>query len=208
MEKISTLFGLKTTKNIIIIEGPDHTGKSWLSQYLHDYVNGKCHTLHSNYNPKYSAKSHYNQHKLISKYVNKQFNKKYYTGNNLVILDRNYISDIVYGNAVGYGSKGSLNNKLNKLDKIFKLLSKNKDVKITVIYCCLDISEFNPDSKEELLNTTQNELVTEQYDEFFTSEKVNNIFNKYNIKFLNYSYKIDPSYSKLLEKLEGDVKIQ
>lgn len=197
-------FSLKNTKNIIIIEGPDHTGKSCLSQFLHDYVNGKCHTLHSNYNPKYSAKSHYNQHKLISKYVSDQFNKKYYTGNSLVILDRNYISDIVYGNAVGYGSKGSLKSKLKNLDKIFKLLSKNKDVNIIVIYCCLNVSEFNPDSKEELLNITQNELVTEQYDEFFISEKVNNIFDKYKIRFLTYNYKIDPSYLKLLKQIEGE----
>lgn len=192
----------KTDKYIIIVEGADACGKSQLCEYLRNYVEGKCHSLHSNYNPKFDKKNHYRQHILMSKFVVKQFDKKHYTGNNLVILDRNYISDICYGQ-IGYGSKGSLDSKFKKLDKIFDILTKNKDVKVRVVYCKPSVSKFEEISqqRDELLTSTQSKSIQYIYDEFFTDIRFFDTAYRHGIKMTNYDFTIDSDYSKLIERL-------
>ena len=119
---------------IIIIEGPDASGKSSLSKHIQYMSNGKCHVIHSNFSKYLPKANHFRQHKLITDFVVKQFSNFYYTGNNIVIIDRNYVSDIVYG-TIGYGSQGSIKKKFNRLDKIFKKLSSNTRTDVTFIYC-------------------------------------------------------------------------
>lgn len=119
-------------KNVIIVEGADACGKSQLCEHLKNKVNGKCHIIHSNYDKIQPKSNHLRQHFLIAKFVAKQFSRRYYTGNNLVVLDRNYISDIVYGQ-IGYGSFGSLSFKCAVLTHLLKML--NKHANVIIIYC-------------------------------------------------------------------------
>lgn len=65
------------TKNIIIVEGSDASGKSSLCKFLQDKVEGKCHTIHSNYSKLLPKENHRKQHFLISKFVSRQFDKKH-----------------------------------------------------------------------------------------------------------------------------------
>lgn len=199
-------------KHIIILESSDQGGKSSLSKYLQDNVEGKCHVLHSNYNPDCSRSAHRHQHFLLNKFASKQFKPAYYTKNNVVIMDRNYISDIIYGQ-IGYGSKGSYKQKLNTLDKLFKILRKgNNDVKISLVYCrpknfCHFNSEkdflFDRDKKEELLNDNQNNIVRELYDKFFESLELHEMLVKYNIHCYTYNYITDPDYVNILKLLNN-----
>lgn len=199
-------------KHIIILESSDQGGKSSLSKYLQDNVEGKCHVLHSNYNPDCSRTAHRHQHFLLNKFASKQFKPAYYTKNNVVIMDRNYISDIIYGQ-IGYGSKGSYKQKLKILEKLFRILRKgNNDVKISLIYCrpkkisdikCEEEFIFDKDKKEELLNDNQNNQVRELYDRFFESMELHNLLVKYSIHCYNYNYIIDPNYIDIIGKLNN-----
>lgn len=194
---------IKNGKNIIIIEGADACGKSQLARYLQDFVDGKCHTIHSNFNPNLPKENHYRQHFLISKFVTKQFDAKHYTGNKLVILDRNYISDIVYGQ-IGYGSKGNFDTKLKNFGRMLKILSRNKDVNISIIYCRPEKSKFKESSeqREELLNIEQNTVIQNRYDLLFEDPKFFNLLNKYSVNLYRYDYTKDPNYSILMGKKE------
>lgn len=178
-------------KTIFILEGPDASGKSDLSKHIQTILNGKCHIIHSNYSKYVDKNNHRRQHKLISKFVAKQFKTKNYTGNS-VILDRCYISDITYG-CIGYGSKGSLKSKLRFLDKYFKILTKNKNIKIFLIYC--NHSNFNPENKDELINHNENTEIKSIYDNLFNHNFIfQEILNKYSIILYKFDYTVDSNY--------------
>ena len=186
-------------KNVIILEGADACGKSQLSKHIQDLANGKCHIIHSNYNKNISAENHRRQHKLIMKFVNKQFNsKKYYTGNNVVILDRCYISDITYGQ-IGYGSKGDIMSKLRYFNKLLGMLSPN--IKITLVYCKPKKSAFNNDAKDELLNNTENNKMQDIYDNTLYRADMLRILRDHNVDFVLYDFIEDPEYKLLDAKL-------
>lgn len=197
-------------KHIIILESSDQGGKSSLSKYLQDNVEGKCHVLHSNYNPDCSKVAHRHQHFLLNRFASKQFKSAYYTKNNVVIMDRNYISDIIYGQ-IGYGSKGSYEQKLKTLEKLFKILRKgNSDVKISLVYCRPKNSDFADDEKgftfdkskkEELLTENQNEYIRRLYDNFFSSTELHEILVKFDIHYYIYNYFTDPDYKYITEEL-------
>lgn len=196
---------LTKSKNIIIIEGGDSAGKTQLTKYLQEYVNGKCHILHSNFNPGLPKENHFRQHKLMTKFVCKQFDSRYYTGNCLVILDRNYISDIVYG-MIGYGSKGDQKYKIRRLNRLFRYFSKLSDVTVSVIYCNPSKSTFNPEAKEELVDSAEDSIIKNLYKNFFDSLDVYDAFVRNNIKFYEYDFITDPYYENLMAELEDDVK--
>lgn len=195
-------------KHIIILESSDQGGKSSLSKYLQDNVEGKCHVLHSNYNPDCSRSAHRHQHFLLNKFASKQFKKSYYTKNNVVIMDRNYISDIMYG-YIGYGSKGSYKQKLKTLRKFFKILRKgNSDVKISLVYCRPKSSDaekeefsFDRSKKEELLDDNQNEYIRSLYDKFFKSDDLISILSEFGVHLYKYNYYTDPNYEYITQCL-------
>lgn len=203
-------------KKIIIIEGADGTGKSSLSRYLQTMANGKCHVLHSNYNKDLPGENNYRQHLLMTKFVCKQFSPKYYTGNNLVILDRNYISDMTYG-TIGYGSSGDIHKKFNRLQRIFSIfhnaMLKDEDLQVYLIHCRLDTKKYfgvgSDGSKEELLNSSENDVIHRIYDELFypllykndNTENIQNLCVKSGIKFISFNFEEDKQYDKLTEAL-------
>lgn len=198
-------------KHIIILESSDQGGKSSLSRYLQNNVEGKCHVLHSNYNPDCSKQAHRNQHFLLNRFASKQFKESHYTKNNVVIMDRNYISDIIYGQ-IGYGSKGSYEQKLDTLKRLFKILRKgNNDVKISLVYCrpkkpedLYSVEEefpFNTEKKDELPTEEENKVLRKLYDNFFSSDELKDICKKYNIKIYYYNYFTDSDYSDITIKL-------
>lgn len=181
------------TKRIIIIDGVDSSGKSSLSNHIQQMANGKCHILHSNYNKELPSENHRRQHKIIAEFVAKQFDKKHYTGNNIVILDRNYISDMTYG-TIGYGSRGTIEEKFEFLDYLFGILCKNPDVKVSFIYCRPLKSAFDRDAKDELLTDDENDKMQKIYDEICLSFNMFDIFAKHNIQFIEYDFREDPQY--------------
>lgn len=194
-------------ENVVIIEGNDQSGKSTLCKHLQDLSNGKCHVLHSNYSKILPKNNHRRQHKLIAKFVRKQFDRRHYTGNNLVILDRNYISDIVYGN-IGYGSKGSVKSKINYLIKLLKIIKKNPTVNVVLIYCDPDKHELDKTMKDELLSTKQYHAVQKEYDRFFKIENIKNIVTTTGIKYYLYDYMIDSDFKHIDTYLENIRKEQ
>lgn len=199
MKNINKLQG----KHIIILESSDQGGKSSFSKYLQSNVEGKCHVLHSNYNPNCTKSAHKHQHFLISKFIGKQFNSNYYTNNNVVILDRCYISDIIYSK-IGYGSKGTYKQKLKILEKLLKIIRKhNQDVKISLVYCRPENlgSVFDVSKKDELLNKKQNKYICKLYDDFFNSADLHKILIKFNIYLYTYNYVVDPNYERITKKL-------
>lgn len=199
-------------KHIIILESSDQGGKSSLSKYLQDNVEGKCHVLHSNYNKSVSKQAHRHQHFLLNKFASKQFHDCYYTHNNVVIMDRNYVSDIIYGQ-IGYGSRGTLKSKFRTLDKLFKILRRgNEDVCISFIYCrpkkikkfFEEKEEFSFDTskKEELLNSDENDKVRQLYDTFINSNAFAKLLDKHGIHLYVYNYHADPDYYGITKHLK------
>lgn len=188
-------------KTVIIIEGADSTGKTQLCKYLQDLVEGKCHIIHSNYSKQLPENNHRRQHFLIAKFVSKQFDCRHYTGNRLVILDRNYISDIIYGQ-IGYGSKGTLKQKIKTLSKLFKILSKNANV--IVIHCNPVESKFDTcfEKRQELLSKKENETIRKLYSKFFLSREFLYTLRKNKISYYEYSFLEDLKYKQLHEFLE------
>lgn len=186
------------TKRIIILEGADSCGKSSLSTHIQQMANGKCHTLHSNFNKELPAENHRRQHNLISRFAVRQFSKHNYTGNHIVILDRNYISDMTYGQ-IGYGSRGTLEQKFAHLDKLFRILSSNPEVVVTLIYCRPEHSAFDKDAKDELLTNNENNKMQTIYDNVCLSLNMFDILAKNNIGFYQYNFNEDPQYV-LLDK--------
>lgn len=190
------------TKRIIIIEGVDACGKSKLCDHLKLLSNGKCHILHSNYNKELPKINHRRQHKLICKFVYNNFKNHNYTGNNLVILDRCYISDITYGQ-IGYGSKGTLEQKFSYFDYLCSLLTdtnkRTKNVEVDFIYCRPERSKFNKNEKDELLTEDENSKMQKIYDSVIFSYDFHNIMKKYGIQYYEYDFNIDPNYV-LLDK--------
>lgn len=192
---------MNKNRRIIILEGADSCGKSTLSKYLQAASNGKCHVLHGNYNNFLPGENHRKQHKNIAKFVANQFDlKKCYSGNHLVILDRCYVSDITYGQ-IGYGSRGTWNDKFKYLDKLFKILSKDKNIIIQFIYCRPSESAFDKNAKEELLSDDENTKMQCIYDKVVLSDDMKNIFKKYNVEFYIYDFKADPQYLLLNTEL-------
>ena len=189
-------------KNIVIIEGNDQSGKSELANYLKEQVNGKCHIIHSNYSKAYPGSNNYNQHELIAKFARDQFSKKYYTGNRLVIFDRTYISDIVYGQ-IGYGSKGSLKEKTLKLNNLFNILTDTyvNNVDISVIYCRPNNTNFIREKREELLTNSEFNKIQIIYDVVFNDIIEDCCRDKF-INFYKFDYTVDPSYSKIIKRKE------
>ena len=186
-------------KNIIIICGADACGKSELANKLREKVSGKCHILHSNYHKLLSKQNNFRQHQLIINFAIKQFDTKHYTGNRLVILDRNYISDIVYGQ-IGYGSKGTIEQKIKNLKKMFNKLTCYTDVNVSLIYCRPQQTKFEKmqAEREELLrDEKQNLLIQEKYDEFF-KDVIPDLCEEYNIALYRYDFTKDPEYKELL----------
>lgn len=197
----------KTYKNVVILEGADACGKSELAKYLQSYVEGKCHTLHSNFDPQCKGKCNLRQHKNIYKYIKNQFSKKYYTGNRLVILDRSIISDIVYYGTYGFGSPYSKDKKTELMLSWFKNLIKD-NIDVSIIFCNPSTSkDFNLENKEELINKSELAAIKEAYNDFFyipyTSDDKSmfNVLRNIGVSFFEYDYITDPSYEKLIANL-------
>lgn len=186
-------------RHIIIIEGPDASGKSSLNKHIQDMCNGKCHTIHSNFNKYLPKDNHFRQHKIITDFVVKQFDSKNYTGNNIVILDRNYASDIVYG-TIGYGSAGNLKQKYRKLKKMLNKLSGCRWVTVSFIYCCPSINNFDVNAKAELLTEKQNDSIREAYDKIIHSRDFQEILKECGVRYLEYDFTKDPDYKAIDEK--------
>lgn len=199
-----------TGKHIVILEGADCSGKSSLLHYLQDNVEGKCHSMHSNYSKLCSKQAHRHQHFMMCRFASKQFKKENYTGNNLVIMDRNYISDIIYG-MIGYGSEGDFSYKMKTLKKLFRILRRgNPDVKISLVFCRpkkIDIYaneeefSFDREKKEELLDDDENLRIRRIYDWFFRYPDVIALCKKYGIKIYTYNYHTDSDYTDIINKL-------
>lgn len=204
-------------KKIIIIEGADGTGKSSLSRHIQTLANGKCHVLHSNYNKNLPGENNYKQHILMTNFACKQFSPKYYTGNNIVVLDRNYISDMTYG-IIGYGSDGDIHKKFNRLQHIFsifhKAMLKDEDLQVYLIHCRLNTKKYfgvgsDGNNKEELLDNDENNIIHRVYDELFypllykndNTENVQNLCAKFGIKFISFNFEEDKQYNKITEAL-------
>ena len=186
------------TKRIIIVCGADATGKSNLCMHLQKMANGKCHVMHSNFNKELPSENHRRQHKLMAEFAINQFNKKYYTGNHMVILDRCYISDMTYGQ-IGYGSRGTIEEKFVYLDKLMKILTSNPDIKVSFIYCRPEKSAFNKDAKDELLTNEENDKMQTIYDSVCLGFDMFDILARHNVQFYQYDFKADPQYI-LLDK--------
>lgn len=180
-------------KTIFIIEGSDGTGKSSLCKFIQNYVNGKCHTIHSNFDKSLPKQNHFRQHTLITKFVKKQFDKKHYTGNSVVILDRNYISDIIYGD-ISYGSKGDKEYKLNKLQKMLKTL--NKTANVVIVHCNPENNKYSEtlNEREELLNSTENNTIETKYKQFFSSFDFYDILENTGSSFYEFNFDTDSDY--------------
>lgn len=188
-------------KRIIIIEGPDASGKSTLCKHIQGLTNGKCHTIHSNFCKELPKENHRRQHKLIAKFVSKQFDNKHYTNNHTVILDRCYVSDMTYGK-IGYGSKGTIEQKFRYLDKLFKILTKDKSIDIYFIYCKPKHIVFDKDAKEELLTYEENDTMQHIYDSVIFSSDMFSLFNKYNILCYTFDFTNDSDFTMLDNLLE------
>ena len=188
-------------KKVIILEGSDAVGKSTLLKHIQNLANGKCHTFHSNYDKHFSKENHRKQHKLIAKYIKQQFDDKHYTGNHTVILDRCYISDMTYGQ-IGYGSRGTLEQKFSYLDDLFKIIKRDKDIQIIMIYCRPDKSKFDTEAKDELLNQTENDKMQGIYDCTMHSLDMLELFVKYDILYYRYDFNEDSDYKILDDFLE------
>lgn len=182
-------------KVVFIIEGSDGTGKSSLCKFIQNYVNGKCHTIHSNFDKTLPKQNHFKQHLLITNFVKKQFDKKHYTGNSVVILDRNYISDIIYGD-ISYGSKGDRKYKLNNLRKMLKTL--NKTAKVVIIHCNPKNNKYfeTSNEREELLNSTENNTIETKYKQFFSSFDFYDILENTRSDFYEFNFDVDSDYKK------------
>lgn len=190
-------------KYIIVLEGPDASGKSELSKHIQQLSNGKCHTIHSNFDKTLPKENHRRQHKLIAKFINKQFSKKYYTGNNFVILDRSYFSDIVYGQ-IAYGSRGTLKQKFKYFDKLLKIMKKHNDtVKLFFVYCKPSVDSFDKQAKDELLTYKENNIVRDLYESTIDSHYFMEILFHNPIKFIQYDFNKDSKYNIFDFKLLG-----
>lgn len=187
---------MKKSKKVIILEGADASGKSSLLQHLQNLSNGKCHTLHSNFNKELPKENHRRQHMNIAKFVSKQFSKNYYTANDMVVLDRCYISDMTYGQ-IGYGSRGDLNSKFRYLNRLLKIISRNKDIDIILIYCRPNKTNFDKDAKEELLTDNENDKMQSIYDSVMYNSKMIDIILDNDIVFIVYNYNTDPNYENI-----------
>lgn len=181
------------TKRIIILEGADSSGKSSLCKHIQDKVNGKCHVLHSNYNKEISQQNHYRQHIMLSKFAKQNFDADYYTGNNVIVFDRSYVSDITYGQ-IGYGSKGTLKQKIKILKKLFKIITADPTVIVHFVYCNPDTTNFNPETKEELLTVEENQIMKNLYNTFCYHVVFQSLISKLGILFYEYNYYTDPDY--------------
>ena len=118
--------------------------------YIQKYSNGKLHILHNSYFTK-KKDNHFKQATLISKFASDSLAENTFSGNPIVLLDRCYISDIIYG-LIGYGDTIPYKTKLKNLAKIFKILTKNKDVKVSFIYCRPSKSAFDTQAKRRASN--------------------------------------------------------
>lgn len=192
-------------KNIVIVEGADASGKSRLVNHMKNKVNGKCHIFHSNFDKYLPVSNYKRQHILITKFIKKLFDSRYYTGNRMIILDRNYISDIIYGLAINCGSKGSYKNKMKFLEKLLKkLIHLDTLVNITIVYCRPEISSFGNNSREELPSVEEHKKVQKCYDDFFNSLDFkdliqNRLSNK--ISYIKYDYVKDSDYKEFDNKV-------
>lgn len=129
-----------------------------------------------------------NQHSFYADFIIQSFSKKYYINNNCIILDRSYISDIIYG-MLNYGSKDPLLYKYKTLDKLlYRIKRKVPDINILIIYCN-NIGSVAKD-QEEIVNEKEHNSIIELYDYFFFDNNiVQSILNKYNVNVLCYDYK-------------------
>lgn len=189
-------------KKVIILEGADCSGKSSLCEHIQKLSEGKCHTLHSNYSKNLPKSNHRRQHKLITKFIKKQFSNKYYTENHTVILDRSYFSDITYG-TIGYGSKGTLKSKFKYFDKLLNIITKTEKINVYFIYCRPNKTKFNPNIKDELLDNQENSLMEYIYDTIIFSKTMHNVLNKNKIKFYVYNFNVDSNYEFIDKFLEN-----
>lgn len=193
---------------IFIVEGADATGKNELCNYIAKYNDGKVHILHSNCRKDLPKQNNYRQHKLMTNFVIKQFSKNYFTGNNVVIFNRNYISDLIYSN-IGYGSKSSSNIKrIKKFKSIINDLLKINNITLCFIYCNPKKSSFNPGVRDELLDYNENYIIINEYEKFFNSRLIKEILKQNrNIKLYKFNFNTDSNYVNLktfLDSLEEE----
>ena len=192
-------------KYLIVLEGADNSGKTTLSHYICNSIfDGKCNILHSTFNKeKYDICK--NQHSFYADFIIQSFSKKYYINNNCIILDRSYISDIIYG-MLNYGSREPILHKYKTLDKLlYKIKRKVPDINIVVIYC--NNSGNVSKNLEEIVNEKEHNAIIELYDYFFLDNNtVQSILNKYNVNVLCYDYKQDDA-NIIKTYIESEVSI-
>lgn len=181
------------TKRIIILEGADSSGKSGLSNHIKLLTNGKCHILHSNYDKNFPGENNFKQHKLMAKFATDNFKSDYYTGNHVVVLDRCYVSDMTYGQ-IGYGSKGTIEEKYARLNKLFNTLTANEDVEVSFVYCHPEKTAYDENAKDELLTPTENDKMNSIYESVCLSFEFFDVLIKNGIKFYEYNFISDPNY--------------
>lgn len=190
-------------KQVLILEGADSSGKSSLLKHIMEKTEGKCHCFHSNYNKSLPKENHKRQHNVITNCIIDLFKDKNYTGNNIIILDRCYISDITYG-TIGYGSGGSFKEKIKFLKKLFKKILSLEDTTIIIIYCNPSTNSFNNNNnnKEELLVQSEFEDIVDIYNKFFHSPEFKDIiFSDDRFFYKEFDYTVDSDYCKLDQML-------
>lgn len=181
------------SQHIFILEGVDAVGKGGLSTHIQYLANGKCHMMHSNFNPVLNPENHRRQHMLFAKFAKRQFSKRYYTANNVVIFDRCYVSDMTYGQ-IGCGSRGTLDQKFKYLNRLFRIITSDKTVAVHFIYCRPEKSAYDPNAKAELLPPDKQSKMQPIYDNLIYDERMQNLFKKYSIDFYVYNFNLDPEY--------------
>lgn len=188
-------------KRIIIIEGPDATGKTTLCNMIQEKTEGKCHLLHSNYDKAISHEAHWRQHVLFWDFAQKQFAATNYTGNHTVIFDRCYLSDMMYGQ-ISYGSDGTLEEKQRRFLRLANKVA-HKDISLYFVHCKPSHVEglFKNGEKEELLTFDENDVVVKLYDEFFASEYFATFLAKTGFRYLRYDFTNPANIQHTLESM-------
>lgn len=164
LERIGSMCDKKTPKkggkNYIIIEGIDGTGKTTLAkkinklgyEYIHFPHNTEVNDLFAFY-----SEYHENKNDMMNKYV----------------LDRSFISEFVYGNAIRNFSRISD----NELSRLINIYSQNESLILLIM-----------DSKENLLNRLSNKedifIIENYYDSIITYYKKFYELHKNNINII------------------------
>lgn len=178
---------MEKRKRLIIIEGPDMSGKTTLCKMIQDKTEGKCHTLHSNYDKNLTPEAHWHQHELYWAFAHDQFLPYHYSGNHTVIFDRCYFSDLVYGQ-IGYGSPGDMSLKWTRMATLASMGLDSKLFTTFFIYCKPSKRAFGDGSKEELLTSDEDSKVAKLYDDVINCPEFLEWVEAHNITYMRYDF--------------------